>query len=1134
MDISKIAWFVFAFAIITDLPCVAQSSTPRSGTVIKTAPDSRPQGNNASNGINNQPNVRTMIRLDGDWEFRQDKQVDWKSIRVPCAFESHEGEKFDGIGWYRKTLPLLKPYSDRKWLLRFEAAATEAEVFCNGISIGKHLGGWTPFECDITDHVAKANATTGLVITVRLDERVGHNSQGFLPVFAPHFGGIWQSVSVVELAQYHFDSDRTLAIGDCKTGQLRIEATLAGSSIAAPTSTSEKPADLSFTVRTRIRKRGSTEPWIQNSYPISAESVSGASDGAKQTLVCNPSIPNFERWHPQSPVLYDVQLDLLRTARDQPTVPGVVIDSIALKAAFRDIQNSEGKLLLNGEPLQIRGVLNWGYAPPSTAPSIDREFWRTEIETAKALGFNLIKFCLWVPPQEYLDMVDEMGMLAWMEYPTWHSRWNADQLPTLDREFGEFFQYDRNHPAVILRSLTCETGPSADIAVIKALYDKCHQMIPGSLVEDDSSWIEWNRVNDFYDDHPYGNNHTWVQTLNRLKTYIREHGEKPLVLGEAIAADTWADPQSLIERVGDARPFWLPKFLDSNVQWLTDRKDDMGPKAIESLEADSIHYAMLMRKFQIETYRREVPFGGYVVSVMRDFPFAGMGFIDFHGKAKWDSSDWRWHSDRCLILKSKNDRRSFYVDEPLELQIELSQFGKRTSTRNTFLSIDIRVGAAVGESSTDGNSPTRIGSFVRPVELMDAAIGLSESFQLESISSLMRDSVTKPVQFWIDAKIIADGKELVTNRWSLWGLPRSKSEAATVYVHSSMKLSDALQIYGGAVSLPASWKTSDDSEAVVLARNFDAELLGLLHDGAHVLMIPNGEKGSFPLSNQWFLKGGPVVSDHVNSLGPKDMLVELQHFDLAGPVVPDLQWLDQMQPMLMLWDNHDIDHVKTHGLVFGTRFGKGALLVSSLNHFGDTNAAGRWLASSILNDFSKLADAFKPMSQETIEAIQNKLIDRKVNLVDLQWQFRVDKDNKGLELGWQGRETPEPDQWKPIQIGKHWEGLGYPALDGWAWYRIDVDVPENWSGATSYLCIEGADDFYEMFVNGELVGTGGDIANKKTAFEDKASYDISRLVKPGKKLSVSIRVYDWYGAGGLFRPITLSTTPLSAASQIIK
>ena len=44
----------------------------------------------------------------------------------------------------------------------------------------------------------------------------------------------------------------------------------------------------------------------------------------------------------------------------------------------------------------------------------------------------------------------------------------------------------------------------------------------------------------------------------------------------------------------------------------------------KKLEKDSLRYAWLMRKYQIEAYRREVPNGGYVISVMRDFPLASM------------------------------------------------------------------------------------------------------------------------------------------------------------------------------------------------------------------------------------------------------------------------------------------------------------------------------------------------------------------------------------------------------------------------------------------------------------------------------------------------------------------------------
>ncbi len=221
-----------------------------------------------------------------------------------------------------------------------------------------------------------------------------------------------------------------------------------------------------------------------------------------------------------------------------------IVDQVEVMASVRSVTTEGLELRLNGKPLAIRGVLNWGYAPPRIAPSIDPNWMREEIMAAKQMGFNLMKFCLWVPPRPYLDLCDELGMLAWVEYPTWHPKFTPEFLPDLRREYQEFFEFDRNHPSVVLRSLTCETGHSADLKVIQELYDACHAAIPGSIVEDDSSWISWNRVHDFYDDHPYGNNHTWEGTLAGLDRYIQEHGEKPLVLGEAIAADTWFDPST--------------------------------------------------------------------------------------------------------------------------------------------------------------------------------------------------------------------------------------------------------------------------------------------------------------------------------------------------------------------------------------------------------------------------------------------------------------------------------------------------------------------------------------------------------------------------------------------------------------
>jgi len=86
--------------------------------------------------------VRTVRSLNGDWQFRRDRDEIWKTVRVPSSFESHEGTAFDGIGWYRMTLPEgISVLDNQLAIIRFDACATETEVFCNGQSVGQHLGG---------------------------------------------------------------------------------------------------------------------------------------------------------------------------------------------------------------------------------------------------------------------------------------------------------------------------------------------------------------------------------------------------------------------------------------------------------------------------------------------------------------------------------------------------------------------------------------------------------------------------------------------------------------------------------------------------------------------------------------------------------------------------------------------------------------------------------------------------------------------------------------------------------------------------------------------------------------------------------------------------------------------------------
>ena len=77
------------------------------------------------------------------------------------------------------------------------------------------------------------------------------------------------------------------------------------------------------------------------------------------------------------------------------------------------------QILINGNPIFFRAPLSWGWYEDYRAPNPPMEVFRKELQRVRALGFNGMKLCLWIPPQSYFDLADEMGILLWVELPMW-------------------------------------------------------------------------------------------------------------------------------------------------------------------------------------------------------------------------------------------------------------------------------------------------------------------------------------------------------------------------------------------------------------------------------------------------------------------------------------------------------------------------------------------------------------------------------------------------------------------------------------------------------------------------------------------------------------------------------------------
>lgn len=1000
--------------------------------------------------------------LDGAWQIAVEADDGTTStplpIHVPGAFETVLGPDFDGVARYRRTLPLPARQEGQvppRVRLEFAAVATHATVFCNGTQVGEHLGGWTPFRIDVTEAL-RWNGDD--VLEVRVDERVGHNTQGFLPEVQPHFGGIWQGVIMCTDSVPVLDRFDTLLFGTAD-GTLRAAASVlqAGS----PT------ADLTLSLELRAGDQ------------VLATSQLALGEATRGEL--QQRCPDVRPWSPQHPTLYDATL-VLRSG-------GTVLDRLTRRVGFRDLAADGTRVLWNGTPLSVRGILHWGYSPPHLAPPNDPSFWRPQLEYFRSLGINTLKCCLFVPPRCIYELCDELGLLVWQEYPTWHPKLDRAHQDELLREYQEFFAHDRSHPSVAFRSLTCETGPGADLEVVKALFTACKAAVPQTLVVDDSSWLGWQRVTDFWDEHPYGNNGWFEQRLDAFRQHLATAGEKPLLLGECFAADTWFDRTAWQQRYGDPSqgapvPWWRPDCLGAQPTaeaWL---RAQVGPEVLGTLDADSRDFGLQNRKFQIERLRLRLPFAGYVVSVARDFQKARMGLIDDLDRPKWSPADFAWQRDTMLCLDLPATARTL-GPSATHVPVRVSHFGPTSLVGELGLRCDgpdavaVRFPVALAPGETSEPFLLPLGS--APTTLQRLLVQAT----LSSTSSEPRSLVTE-------------------NRWPLWRVPATPpGQPADVLV------TDALT----------------------------PDLLDQLEAGARVLLLANGRPGAPRSEALWYLRGAPFVVDHpLWRTVPCFAVRELVGFDLeSGRVLPWQPWADQFDALLGFFETHDIPEVRWHLLAGETNVGKGRLLVTTLALDDDAPSAFRpWLRQRLAEHLHGGPTPRRALRADTIALLRAQLGEKRLELPT--WRFRTDPDDQGKNAGWA---TPATDAsqppWRDLRAGAHWENQAEDlrGYTGVAWYRVDVDVPADWQGLAARAVFDGVDDSFECWLNGEPIGAFGDPATKTSVWLERQVAELGQRLVAGRRNTLVLRVVDHGGSGGLWKPVFLTTGPAGKAPPLL-
>jgi beta-galactosidase/beta-glucuronidase len=125
------------------------------------------------------------------------------------------------------------------------------------------------------------------------------------------------------------------------------------------------------------------------------------------------ALPDGKLWSPSQPYLYSARVTLMDNDAE--------IDSRSARFGMRELKVENGKFLLNGKPIFLRGYGDDCIFPNTIAPSAEREECVRRLSTARDYGFNYARHHSWFPPEEYFEVADELGMMVQPEFPAAYS-----------------------------------------------------------------------------------------------------------------------------------------------------------------------------------------------------------------------------------------------------------------------------------------------------------------------------------------------------------------------------------------------------------------------------------------------------------------------------------------------------------------------------------------------------------------------------------------------------------------------------------------------------------------------------------------------------------------------------------------
>jgi beta-glucuronidase len=366
------------------------------------------------------------------------------TLKVPGDWNTQRSELlyYEGPIWYQRDFEhTAKP--NTRTFLHIGAANYRTFVWVNTKKVCEHEGGFTPFDCELTNVLKDGkNFVVLSVDNTRIADGVPTLQTDWW-----NYGGLTRDVSLVEVpTQFIDDYDLHLSRTnhDLIEGYVHVEGGTAGA-----------PVTVSI-----------PELHAKAEAPIDAQSRAAISIPVK----------SLDLWSPENPRLYKVEI---------ATAAGPDADKVEDEMGFRTVETRGSQILLNGKPVFLRGISIHAEAPYRTGRAYSQKDVDTLLGWAKELGCNYVRLAHYPHDERMTRTADRLGLMVWSEIPDyWALQFdNPAVLVKSKQQLTEMVRRDRNKASIILWSVANETpNTPARTKYLTTMADLTRQLDPTRLV----------------------------------------------------------------------------------------------------------------------------------------------------------------------------------------------------------------------------------------------------------------------------------------------------------------------------------------------------------------------------------------------------------------------------------------------------------------------------------------------------------------------------------------------------------------------------------------------------------------------------------------------------------------------------